>query len=285
MKSPPLKHVVAFLVASVTALFARAWLQIRLMDAGYDQSYASDVSYLVVPPILLLLLFPVLLKDHELIRSKFCLSDLSVKVILCSVGIGILIRIAWHGFVLARAMLSVGTGGATAGADFSVHYQCSALHPILLSILISALIIPVIEEVTHRGYVQASLQRYGPVVAIGLSTSVFVVFHTQSNWVFVALGSIVMGTCYWLTESLWAPVIVHATANLVPHITLRCLIVHWGSNVPEHFAQSIAVYSSFLILIAVICLTALIIALGRRRDLAAPASPGSQRVGDSLDDV
>lgn len=281
--SPPLKHVAAFLAATVAALFVRAWLQIRLLDAGYDPLQAADLSYLAVPPVLALLLLPVIRKDWEYIRAGFRLSDLSVGIVMCATGIGILMRVVWHGFAVARAAPGAGPGDPAGADKLIVRYDCPAAHLVLVSLAVTSILIPIVEELTHRGYVQSYCSRLGPVGAVAVSTALFVVFHAQSSWLFAAFGGIVLGTCFWLTSSLWAPVIVHATANLLPQLTLRCLDIRPGLG--ETPARPNGLIASLVAVLAGICLIALLVALGRRRGLTAPASRHSKRVGDSLDDV
>ncbi len=98
---PPGKHVVAVLIATVAALFARAWLQIELTNAGHDPELASDLAYFVVPPILLVLLLPVLLQDRHFIRARFRRRDLNLRTVLIAIAIGVLLRVAWHAHVVA----------------------------------------------------------------------------------------------------------------------------------------------------------------------------------------
>ncbi|MCG8371036.1 MAG: CPBP family intramembrane metalloprotease, partial [Proteobacteria bacterium] len=192
--SPPLKHVVAVLVATVAALLLRASLQIRLLEEGYDPLLAADLSYLAVPPLLALLLFPVIAKDRRHIRASFRPSDLSLGIVLCAAGIGVLVRIVWHGSAVARAAFGAEPGAAA--GDVVVRYDCPAVHLILLSLVVTSLMLPIVEELTHRGYVQSYLSRLGPVGAVAVSTAVFVVLHPRSSWPFAAFGGVVIGTCF-----------------------------------------------------------------------------------------
>ena len=286
MSSPPLKHVVAILIASVTALFARAWLQIRLTTGGMDSSFAADLAYLVVPPVLLLLLFPVLIADRSFIRRQFRRKDLTLKIALMAVGVGVLFRVAWHAHIVA----GVAVGAYSVQSDVIhnsavVSVDCPKSYVLLLSILVYSVMIPFIEEIAHRGYVQAYFQRFGPVVAITIASVAFAVYHRISGWEFAMLGGIVLGTTYWLTNSLWAPVIVHAVVNLLPHVTLRCLDIRWSPQ-PDVLPQwTTGVAAGAISLGCASSVVWLLVILGRGRGLSAPACPVSKRVGNTLDDV
>lgn len=282
---PPGKHVVAFLLASVAALFARAWLQIELTNAGYDARLANELAYFVVPPILLLLLFPVLLKDRAFLRAQFRREDLSMRVVMIAIALGVLVRIAWHGHVVAGTAFGFYAPGTVTVGPPAIAYDCPAARLILLSILVTSLLIPVIEEVLHRGYVQAWAGRFGAWIAVSISTIAFVLFHTRSGWDFVAFCGIVIGIGYWHTRSLWLPVIVHAVVNLLPQITLRCIHVNWPAPSTGASKPAVGIITTTTSLIALAGIIALLLALGRRRAAASPAPCASQRVRNTLDDV
>ncbi len=155
----------------------------------------------------------------------------------------------------------------------------------MLSVLVTSVLIPVIEEITHRGYVQTWFARFGAPIAIGVSTAAFTAFHVRSGWGFVALGGLVIGTCYWRSGSLWAPVIVHAVVNLLPQATLRCLEIHWDPAMPDSAAWLAGPVAASGSIAALVGIAVLVGRLGRRRVAAIPAPHESQRVGDTLDDV
>lgn len=282
---PPGKHVVAFLLASVAALFARAWLQIELTNAGYDARLANELAYFVVPPILLLLLFPVLLKDRAFLRAQFRREDLSIRVVMIAIALGLLVRIAWHGHVVAGTAFGFYAPGPVTVGPPAIAYDCPAARLILLSILVTSVLIPVIEEVLHRGYVQTWAGRFGAVAAISISTVLFVVFHKSSGWIVVALGGAVLGICFWLTASLWLPVILHAVLNLLPQLTLRCLDVRWTPDTRASQTLLVGMTAVSVSIAAFVGIVALVAILGRRRAAASPAPCASQRVRNTLDDV
>lgn len=285
-QSPARTNVIAVVIAMTAALFARAWLQINLVENGYETGYASDLAYLVVPPILLVLLFPVLIKDREFIRQQFRFDDLSVRLVLIAIAIGVFFRIAWHASIIARvAFGNLTVTGFYPTVDPLIVYECPAPHLVLLSIFVMSCLIPVIEEITHRAYVQTFFHRFGPFVAVLISTVAFVVFHRTDSWDFVFLGGLVLGAAYWISCSLWVPVIVHAVVNFIPEISLRCMEVRWKPDPGSIPLWTPGLLAAGIAVIAAAGTLWLLTSLRKRRGTHAPAPVTSQRVGDALNDM
>ena len=228
--TPRLKHVVAVLLTLTLALFARAWLQLQLEDSGIERRVASDIAFLVVPPILLLL-FPVLREDRRLLANLFCRNDLSLKIVAVAVAIGLLIRSAWWGQLIARVSFGWQQNPSPEVLPGpAISLQCPEPRLLLLGIFITVVLIPFIEETAHRGYVQAYLHGRGPVVSVLAASTIFMVFHLYEGWLFAFAGGLVLGSLYWVTGSLWAPVICHAVVNLTPQLVWRCLNPSWNPD-------------------------------------------------------
>lgn len=226
-------HVVAVIVATIAALFGRSWLQLRLLADGVQQDYAADLSYLVVPPILLTLLLPVLHKDRAFIGQQFRLTGLTLRTVLNAVLMGVLIRTLWWGKTVAGisfGFFESDNPSAIEGPMFS--FNCPAPVVIALGFLVMAVMVPIIEEITHRAYVQNALRHRGPVVAICLSALIFAIFHRQSSWSFVFFGGIIFGVQYWRFRTIWPSLITHATVNALIQVDWRCLNTHWNPR-PE----------------------------------------------------
>jgi membrane protease YdiL (CAAX protease family) len=229
--SPPRIHVVAALLATVATLVSRAWLQIQLVEEGMPRLQASDLSYIATLPILVLLVLPLLRTDKRFVAQQFCAMGISMQTFLAAIFIGLLFRVAWWSQLVARICFGLTSGdGGISNAGLSFSYQCPALSIIGLGILVSAVLIPVIEEVVHRGYVQSFLKSRGPVVAIVLSSIIFTFFHRFEDWGFAFVAGTILGTMYWLSGSLWAPVITHAVINFTPQLTWRCMSLKWNPS-------------------------------------------------------
>lgn len=260
-------HVVAVLFALTAALLARSWLQIVLRDNGLDALHAADASYLVVPPVLVLLLFPTLRKDWRFICSRLQFGGISLQVLVAALVIGLLLRIAWWSQLVAR--ISFGwqenaNPNAIEGPVLS--YLCPAPWVVLLGILVGAILIPVVEEVIHRGYVQTLFHKRGPLIAVAVSTVLFTVFHRQSGWLFAFTGGAVLGTMYWLSGSLWPPIITHSVVNLTPQFTWRCMNLQWNPQSDALPLWSLGIRASIVFCLSAVTILWLVLAKCRRRE-------------------
>ena len=148
--------------------------------------------------------------------------------------IGLLLRmIAWCQIVagVSFGIYSSDDVNTLVGPVFK--FQCATPEIILLGILVMAILVPVIEEVVHRGYVLSALRRRGFIVSVLVSAIVFTVFHRMSSWSFVFLAGLVFGVQYWYTRSLWASLISHATINGLIQIDWRCLSGQWNPRAED----------------------------------------------------
>ena len=228
-RAPARTQVFAAILALTAALFARAYLQIILRESGYDKLYAADLSYLVVPPILTLLLFPVLKQNSLEIRRQFAVTKLSGHLVLSAFALGMLLRLAWWSQLAAGVSLGIySSGDSSAIIGPAFEFQCPPAHVLATGIAIMAILVPIIEEVVHRGLVQSALHRFGPWIAVTGSAIVFTVFHPPGNWGFVFIAGVVFGSQYWITRSLWSSLITHATINLLIQFDWRCLRGRWS---------------------------------------------------------
>lgn len=222
-------NLFAVLVATTAALFGRAWLQVELLGAGFQKEYAADLSYLIVPPILLFLLAPVLSKDKAYLRQQFHCKRVSLRMVLNAVLVGLLLRIVSWAKLIAGISFGLYQNPdplAIEGPRFA--FQCAPIHVVLLGFLVMALLVPIIEEVTHRAYVLSAFRSRGPIIAITLSALVFAVYHPIASWSFTFLAGLVFGIQYWNSGSLWPSLISHATVNALIQLDWRCLNGHWN---------------------------------------------------------
>ena len=264
--APPLKHVILVLLATTLALFGRAWLQLQLQDGGWERRVASDLSFLVVPPTMMLFLYPVLSRDRGFLVRQFLPQDLTLKVVAGAVLIALLFRTAWWGQLVAR--VSFGWQQSQASSSLPgpfISFNCPEPELMFLGILVTSVLVPVVEEVTNRGYVQASLHARGPVFSILVASLVFMVFHLYQGWMFAFAGGLVLGSLYRVTGSLWAPVICHSVINLTPQFTWRCLNPSWNPDplsIPLWLPGLVGTLAFSLAVATIIVLT---LALGGRR--------------------
>ncbi len=250
--------LVAVLVATTTALIFRSWLQVSLVQRGLDSTLAADLSYLVAPPVLAILLFPLWSTEKQFLADQFRCTDLSWRLALQALAIGVLLRLAWWSQLVAGVAFGVYSAGETAttvGPSFS--FQCAEPAVVLLGFVVMAVLVPVIEEVAHRAYVQSYLAHRGAVFAVTISALIFTIFHRPDSWMLVFFAGLIFGALYWLTKSLWASLIVHATYNGLIQIDWRCLTGRWNpssDDIPLMFPGIVATAAMVMILTALAAL-------------------------------
>ena len=95
------------------------------------------------------------------------------------------------------------------------------------TILMTVCFAPLLEELLCRGVVLGSIrERYGVMAAWLGSAAFFAILHLNPVQVVNAfIIGLILGYIYLTTESIWAPIILHALNNAVAYILLT-----WGGN-------------------------------------------------------
>ena len=234
---PPRISFVAVIVGTIAALVFRAWLQLELLGDGFQKDYAADLSYLVVPPTLFVLLFPIWRQYLSFIVSLFRRDVLTPTLILNAFAVGCLLRVAaWSQLIAGVAFGWYYNPDPTAMVGPAFAFSCAAPHVIALGVVVMVIMVPFVEELVSRGLVQSWLSHRGAIISIGLSALFFMLWHRPSSWGFAFFGGLVLGVQYWRTGALWSPLISHATVNALIQWDWRCLNVLWNprsSDLPE----------------------------------------------------
>lgn len=220
--------VTLVLLALTTALVVRSMIQLELRRRGLDAAVAADISYLTVPPLLLLLTVPMWSEAAGFISGLYRRSDLSLRLVISAVAIGILMRVAWWSLTVARASFGwfTETGVANSIGPTFV-WQCPRPTILALGIVVMTFLVPAIEEAVHRGYVFRAALRWGLPAAIIISSVLFTVFHKTDTWPTVFVAGVILAVQFHNTGSLWASTITHATNNLLIQFDWRCIQGRW----------------------------------------------------------
>lgn len=225
-RAPPALHVAAVLLAMICALFLRAWLQIRLRANGYDVAFASDLSWLVVPPALLILLWPVLWRDRRFLAQLLDMRYLELRIVFEAVITGALMRLAWWGQLVAIGSFGLyGASGESHGSRFL--FDCPAPAVLATGFVAMAISVPLVEEISFRGYALSALRRRGKVTSIIVSAAVFAAFHSAHGYPVAFVAGVVLGTQYLRHGTLWPSIVTHLTFNAIALIDWRCLRGYW----------------------------------------------------------
>ena len=268
----PLRQLLAIVLAQLFALTVQAWLSRTLAARGYEELQAHYLAYLAVPPILLLFLAPLLLEHRRFMQRVFSARELTVRVTIAAIVLGITARVAWWAQLITRVSFGITSNDdpeAVIGPVFS--FACPPMPALFLGMLVMAILIPLMEETVNRGLLQSAFAHKGPLTAILISAVFFTALHPPSSYWFVFLMGLVIGTQFWLTGSLWTTIITHATYNGLAQLDWRCLQAHWNppaESVPLRVPGAIA-----LVTLAVTML--LIVALLRYQRAGARSAPAT----------
>ncbi len=221
--------IVAIMIFQVAALFARAFLEIRLIDSGEPPPFARDLSYLVVAPILIILMYPILRRHGSYLRALLRRQDLTIRLIATSVLLGFALRMTFWGGLISFASFGILQNAdprAIVGPRISI--GCPDADVLALSFLVMSFFVPVIEETINRGLILQSLLRGGRLFALLLSSVLFALMHDPQAIAVAFLGGLFLGVQMINCKTLWGPLITHATYNAMAIIGWECVRVQWN---------------------------------------------------------
>lgn len=252
--------VYAILFFQGTALVARSFLDVQLRDNGMNPGLATDLSYLVVPPLLLALMFPILKKHGRLLGSLFSLRVLSVRMSIVGIALGVLTFLAAVSTNIALSSWEIlNPGGPMLAAGLASSWTCERSWPLFLGIGISVFLIPVIEESINRGFLLRYFLPKGKLIAILVSSILFAVFHEPHAMLPAFVIGIYLANLTLNTNSLLPATIAHCTHNLLVQIDVHCIALDWTESstvfeIVESGAMAIGA-TAFLLILAAILVT------------------------------
>lgn len=218
--------VALVLVAQVCALFFRSWIQITLVRNGVDVALAKNFSYLALPPMLLLLLYPIWITRSTELAANFRYKDLTLRIICIGIALGIALRLGIWGLLLARAGLGLHSYAAD-DTSLLIWFACPSLAVAGLHVLVASILTPVTEEIINRGMLASWLSRYGMASAILTSAFLFAIFHHPQGIIAAFIFGIYVGKLFLTSGSLWGPLIAHSVFNALILLDWYCLHVIW----------------------------------------------------------
>ncbi len=221
--------IVAIMIFQVAALFARAFLEIRLIESGEPKPFAQDLSYLLVPPILIILMYPILRHHGPFLLSLLRRHDLTVRLVVFSVMLGITLRLTyWGGLISLISFGALRNSDPDAIVGPVVYFGCPEPSVLALSFLVVSFLIPVIEEVINRGLILQTLIQRGKLLAIVLSAALFAIMHNPQAIAVAFTGGLILAVHMINCKTLWAPLITHASYNAVSVLDWECVSTQWN---------------------------------------------------------
>lgn len=213
----------------VAALFARSLLELSLIEDGMNDAVAKDLSWLVVPPILIALMFPYLKLCKVQLLRFFRLSDLTWRLFVLALLLGITLRVVRWAVLTVLIRLGVpGNEDANALTGPFFGFDCPSSPVLILSLCVTAFLIPILEETINRGFILHALLPRGIALSIGISSLCFALMHPPVMYVSAFLVGILLATQTLNCGTLWAALIAHSAYNAIAVIDWECFRIVWN---------------------------------------------------------
>lgn len=245
--------IFAILLFQLAALIARSAINVQLRDNGYDPLLAEDLSYLVVPPLFLLFMVPVWKQHGKLIRGLFKRNDLTWRASGTGLSLALVI---WFAVLLTDVALTayeINTQSSSLRrVRLEVEWLCGHYLQVILGVVVTALIIPVIEEAVNRGFVLHFFLQRGKVFAILLSAILFAILHQPESLPFTFVAGIFFAYLTLHHSTLWPATIAHSAYNLLVQMNESCMTITWArsSTAPAAATASIVATIAVFVLLA-----------------------------------
>ena len=275
--------IIAILAVEAFVLLVRTVWDLHLRGSGYDAEMAKDLSYLLVPPLLVLLLAPVLCERRRELTRLLDPRRTEARVVLYGFAIGALSRLAWWCTVVLRGVAHA--GGAAGSGPIEVSWACPASSAVLLAALVWICLVPFVEETLGRGVIQSLLEYHGRTFAIAGSAIVFAAYHPPGAMPAALLMGVVFALLRANSGSLWPAIAAHAAYDGLTILDWRCLHAQWSPEAGQ--ARPVLLAATALLGFAV-CAVAIARLAVRAKPGPPPATRAavtSKRFGHPLDDV
>lgn len=221
--------IVAIMLFQVAALFARAFVETRLIDSGESRGLAQDLSYLVVPPILIVLMYPIFRRYGNFILSLLRRRDLTIRITILSVILGLSLRLTfWGGLISLISFGVLRNPDPNAVVGPLITFGCPDPSVLALSLLVVSFLIPVTEEIVHRGLILQSLLHWGKFLASVVGSVLFAALHDPQAIVVSFLVGVFLSVQMINCKTLWGPLITHATYNGMAVFDWECVSGQWN---------------------------------------------------------
>lgn len=248
---PTAAPVFGTLVILAAALVVRELLRAQLVDSGHAPVVAKNLSYLVVPVVLAVMMWPILNRHRVHLRYVYRCDALTLRIIVCGVLIGILVRVAWWSSLVAGisfGLVSDANAGDAIGPVF--RFACPAPAIVALGLVVTAGLTPLVEETLHRGLILSALLHRGHVVAIVLSSLLFMLFHNTAAYAVAFLFGLLLALQYARTGAIWFPLATHATYNALIQLDWHCLNGRWHPGAEQLPLTGIGLLATLVLLLS-----------------------------------
>jgi len=239
--------IVVIMLFQVAALFSRQYLNRELVGSGYDATVAKHLSYLVVPIISLVLMWPIVSENKEPLRLLLHRPKSWTKMIVAAIGVGFALRIVWWSCVFSLTSFGLlETARPGQAIDLSYYFACPPINVLILTVIVMSIFTPLTEEIISRGLILGAMSLRDPRLAVAISAALFAVLHQPSAIPSAFVFGVFAAVQLLHHRNLWAPIISHGTYNLLITLDWECLHAIW---LPEKPAASAVLFGIGILLV------------------------------------
>lgn len=258
----PAKSFVAVILIVICVMFFMAWANVAFRGSGYTKEFVFNVSRIAGLPVMVGLVWLTVRQHQGFLARLFSADGLTLKLVVTGILIGVLARIVSWSLVTGRAAFGILPSALTSPPlQFQLAYACPNALVLITSVAAWFVLIPVTEELVHRGVVLSALANRGKWVAIGLSSVFFTVMHPPDAYAFVFVFGIVFGIFFWNSRSLWPPIATHATYDGLRILDTMCLRIVWN---PSQDSVPMIILGVFCIVTSASCIAAIGFLISKR---------------------
>lgn len=223
------KLIAAVMLMQIFLLLLRSWLQLELSADGVSEAVAADLSYLIVFPLMVMFFYPILRQFQSHLYSKLKFTGLGVKAIAIGVAVGLALRFFFWGIVIGGVSFGYFVDpDPGASNDLLVRFGCPPYAVLLLSLVVMAFLIPVVEEIINRGLLLEWLLKYGRPAALILTSVLFAILHRPESIGIAFVFGLFAGLLYLNSGSLWPSLFAHFSYNVMAVVDWDCINTVWN---------------------------------------------------------
>ena len=248
----------------VSALIIRELARLEMTGAEQEPAIAQHASALFGFAALGIFMWPLLRGHWMNVRNLFHQPRSWPQLIICSVAIGLLFRLAnWTKMIASIAFGFQGPAESLMATGPVFWWACPPASSLVLGVVVMAGLTPLVEELIHRGLILCALFERHRVVAVLVSAISFSALHSFNDVLLAFAFGIVAAIQMINYRTLWACLLAHMTFNLMITFDWDCLHGIW---IPESASPTLGVISTGLTIAFLVAA----LAIARKTNAGAP---------------
>ena len=223
-KLSPTTELITILIIGFGLFIYSSTCSFFVVNSDYTHSWTYKITSqshfsIVIYEIVALLIIFYILKVREWKMSDFNLTFTFRLIWIALLIMFIRNLIGNVGFKILEAFQVVD--------DTTVKHVQYGLEANWISISLIIIINSIFEEFILIGYLFKRLEKYNPVIIIGLSMLIRQLYHTYQGWlslIMILPTGLVFGYYYYKHKKLWPVIIAHGFSNLIAFLGMH---FHW----------------------------------------------------------